>query len=348
MNNKPPLVTILIVNFNGGKVLLECLKSLKKVIYPNFEVVLVDNGSSDDSVVVVEKYKIHNTKYKIQLIKSKSNLGFAGGNNLAYEHAKGKYIVLLNGDTEVEPDWLTELINFIDKTHDGGIFASKVMFFDNKTVFNSAGGLCDLYGFSPLRGTFDKNIGQFDKPDMVFYAHGVAMMIKREVIEKIGFLDEDYFIYHEELDFCWRSWLAGYKTYYVPTAVAYHKLSQRNFYAPEKRAKRQFLVKKNRISTLIKNHKSLSLLIISLFVNLIVSFGEIIVYGIQGDFETPKGTFKAYWWNVMNFKKDWKKRKKVQKLYKADEKYVLQRMKIYPVAFDIFWGLITKKYTLPL
>ncbi len=174
------------------------------------------------------------------------------------------------------------------------------------------------------------------------------MMIRREVIEKIGFLDEDYFIYHEEFDFCWRAWLSGYEVYYVPNAVAYHKLSQRNFYATEKRAKKQFLVKKNRISTLIKNHIGISVLLLSLSVNICISLGEIFYYSFKGDFETPKGTIQAYIWNIKNFRNDWKKRKKVQKLIKVKEGYILKRMKIYPVAFDILWGMIKGKYSLPL
>lgn len=348
MKPKGPFVSILIVNFNGGKVLLECLKSLKKIIYPNFEIVLVDNGSSDGSVDIVKKFKIQNLKCKIKLVESRSNLGFAGGNNLAFKHAKGGYIVLINGDVEVELDWLTELIEFAQETPQAAVFSSKVLFFDNKKIINSAGGICDIYGFSPLRGTFDKDICKYDKPIPVFYAHGAAMMIRREVIEKIGFLDEDYFIYHEEFDFCWRAWLAGYEVYYVPQAVAYHKLKQRNFYALEKRAKRQFLVKKNRISTLIKNHISMPVLVLSLLVNIFISIGEILYYSFKGDFETPKGTFQAYFWNIKNFGNDWKKRKKVQKLIKVKESYILKRMKIYPVAFDILWGMIKGKYSLPL
>ncbi len=340
---KLPLVSILIVNFNGGKVLPDCLTSLRKLTYQNFETIVVDNGSTDNSEKVVEK------KYpEVKLVKASKNLGFSGGNNFAFKQAKGQYVVLLNGDTEVEPDWLSNLVAFAEKTPDGGVFASKVMFFDNKNVFNSAGGLCDLYGFSPLRGTFDKDIGQYDKSDMVFYAHGAAMMVKKALIDKIGFLDEDYFIYHEELDFCWRAWLSGSKVYYVPTAIAYHKLSQRNFYTKDKRVKRQFLVKKNRISTLIKNHKTVSLIVVSILVNLVVSLGETFVYFLNKDFETPKGTLQAYWWNFMNFKKDWQKRKQVQKLYKANPDYVRARMKRFPVAWDIFVGILKGKYSLPL
>jgi len=343
MRKNHPLASVIVQNYNGREVLEKCLFSLGKVLYPNFEVIVFDAASSDGSVEMIKKeYK------KVKLIESHDRVGFAEGNNIAYEHTKGKYIVLLNGDTEVEPDWLSELINFAEKTPQAAVFSSKVLFFDNKKIINSAGGICDMYGFSPLRGTFDKDIGQYDDPVPVFYAHGAAMLIRREVIEKIGFLDEDYFIYHEEFDFCWRAWLAGFEVYFVPQAVVYHKLSQRNFYAPEKRAKRQFLVKKNRISTLIKNHISIPVLLLSLSVNIFISMGEIFYYSFKGDFETPKGTIQAYFWNIKNFKNDWQKRKKIQKLVKVKESYILKRMKIYPVAFDILWGLLTKKYTLPL
>lgn len=343
MKSEAKLVSILIVNYNGFEVLDPCLTSLGKSTYPNFEVIVVDNGSTDGSAEKVEK------KYKeVTLVKAGKNLGFAGGNNLALKSASGKYIVLLNGDTEVEPDWLDRLVKFAEKTPDAGVFASKVLFFDNKKVLNSAGGCCDIYGFSPLRGTFDKDIGQYDKQETVFYAHGAAMMVRRSLIEKIGFLDEDYFIYHEEMDFCWRTWISGSKVYYVPEAVAYHKLSQRNFYAKEKRAKRQFLVKKNRISTLIKNHKSVFLLLISLLANFVVSLGETVLYVLKGDFETPKGTFSAYWWNIKHLSKDLNKRKKIQRLYKAKEKDVLKQMQKVPFAFDILVGIFTGKYSLPL
>ncbi|RJR24503.1 glycosyltransferase family 2 protein [Candidatus Microgenomates bacterium] len=343
MNKKNPLVSVLIVNYNGGAVLDSCLASLKKTDYPNFETIVVDNGSTDESIKMIKK------KYKwVILSEAKKNLGFAAGNNFAYKSSGGEYIALLNGDTEVEPGWLRKLVEFAQKHKDGAAFAAKVLFFDDKKTLNSAGGLCDWYGFSPLRGTFEKDEGQYDSPDMVFYAHGAAMMIRRETIEKIGFFDEDYFIYHEELDFCWRAWIFGYKVYYVPGSVVYHKLKQRNFYAPEKRAQRQFLVKKNRISTLIKNHKSLSLLTASLLVNFIVSLGETVFYLSKGDLQTIKGTFMAYFWNVKHFRKDWKKRKRVQKLYMADEVYILKRMKRFPVAIDIFKGIISGKLSLPL
>lgn len=339
-----PLVSILIVNYNGSEVLAPCLTSLDKSSYPNFEVIVVDNGSTDNSIKIIKK----NHK-KVILVEAGKNLGFASGNNLALESAKGKYILLLNGDTEVEPDWLNELVDFAEKNSDGGVFTPKVLFFEDKHTINSAGGLCDIYGFSPLRGTFEKDNGQYDQPETVFYAHGAAMMARKEVIDKIGFLDDSYFIYHEEFDFCWRTWLSGYKVYYVPVSVVYHKVKKRLFYTKEKLAKRQFLVKKNRIRTLIKNHKNPLLVLLSIFVGILVSFVELFYYiFFKGDLESPKGILQGFWWNIKVLPETLKKRKEVQKLYRVSESEVLKKMKKIPFALDIFIGVFTGKYSLPL
>lgn len=338
-----PLVSILIVNYNGGSVLNKCLESLYKTEYSEFEVVIVDNGSTDESVKLIRKNYKH-----IKLVEAGENLGFAVGNNVSLKYAKGKYVVLLNGDTEVEPDWLNKMVAFAEEHKDGGVFSPKILFFENRKIINSAGGVCDFYGFSPLRGTFEKDSKLFSQPCEVFYAHGAAMMVRKDLFDKIGFLDETYFIYHEEFDFCWRARLYGTKVYYVPESVVYHKLKQRNFYKKEKLAQRQFLVKKNRIRTIIKNHKSLSLVILALFVNLFVSFGEIIYLVFKGDFESPKGIIKAFFWNLKMLPDTLAKRKEVQSLYRVPQSEVLNLMRKTPFALDIFVGIIKGKYTLPL
>lgn len=338
-----PLVSILIVNYNGSEVLTPCLSSLEKSSYPNFEVIVVDNGSTDNSVQMIKK-----DHKKVILVEAGKNLGFASGNNLALESAKGKYVVLLNGDTEVKPDWLSKLVDFAESHEDGGVFTPKILFFGNKDTVNSAGGLCDIYGFSPLRGTFEKDNGQYDKEETVFYAHGAAMMIRKDIIDKIGFLDDSYFIYHEELDFCWRTWIFGYKVYYISKSVVYHKLQKRLFYSKEKLARRQFLVKKNRIRTLIKNHKNPLLVIIAIVVGFFVSLVELFYYIFKGDFESPKGILEGFWWNIKVLPDTLTKRKEVQKLYRVSEKEVLRHMKKTPFALDIFIGVLTGKYSLPL
>lgn len=343
MNRKRQLVSILIVNYNGGDILGSCLDSLKKTSHSNFETIVVDNGSTDGSVEMVKK------KYKwVKLVEAKENLGFASGNNLALRQAQGEYIVLLNGDTEVEQDWLERLVGFAGEHKDGGVFTPKVLFFDDKKVINSAGGLCDIFGFSPLRGTFEKDEGQYDNPETVFYAHGAAMMIRKKLIDEIGFLDDSYFIYHEEMDFCWRTWLYGYKVYYVPQAIVYHKLKKRLFYSKEKLARRQFLVKKNRVRTIVKNHKNPFLILLSLFSNMVISLGEITYYLIKGDFESPKGILEGYWWNIKVLSDTLEERKRIQKFYRVSEEEVLNKINKVPFVFEILFGMLKGKYSLPL
>ncbi len=338
-----PLVSILIVNFNSADLLKCCLESLKKMDYRNIEVIVVDNASTDGSVEIIRKFFP-----AVNLIEAKENLGFTGGNNLALSRATGRYIALLNADTEVEPNWLTHLVDFAEAHEDGGVFASKVLFFDNKKIINSVGGYADIFGFSPLRGSFEIDSGQYDKPDTVFYAHGAAMLIRKSLIDRIGFLDETYFIYHEEFDFCWRAWLSGSKVYCVPAAIAYHKLRGRTFYAKGALARRQFLVKKNRIRTVIKNHKSITLMASSIVFNILVSFGELLFYLLQGDFESPKGNWQAFVWNIRELPETLRERLRVQSLYRVNESTVIKNMSKIPYALRILFGLINGKYKLPL
>lgn len=343
MNDLKPSVSVLIVNYNGGETLDACLTSLEKTAYPNFEIVVADNGSTDNSVLLVEE------KHKaVILVKAGANLGFASGNNLALKSSSGKYIVLLNGDTEVSVDWLDHLVAFAEENPNAGVLTPKVLFFDDKKTINSAGGTCDIYGFSPLRGTFEKDTGQYDKVEKTFYGHGAAMFARRDLIDKIGFLDDTYFIYHEELDFCWRAWLHGFSAYYIPASVVYHKQEKRLFYTKEKLARRQFLVKKNRVRTLIKNHRNPLLVLLSITVCFLISLAELVYYLFKGDFESPKGILEGFWWNLKVLPDTLQKRAEVQRLYRVPEREVLRMLRKKPFAIDIFFGMISGKYSLPL
>lgn len=344
MDTQQPLISILIVNYNGGDVLNDCLNSLERSNYKNLEIIVVDNGSTDGSARLVEE----NHK-EVRLVRSPTNLGFAAGNNLALESAKGKYVTLLNGDTEVEPSWLDHLVGFAESHPEGGAFTPKVLFFGDKDTINSAGGLCDIYGYSPLRGTFEKDRGQFDKTEEVFYSHGAATMIRKDLVDQIGLLDGTYFIYHEELDLCWRVWMFGYKVYYIPESFVYHKLQKRLFYSKGKLAQRHFLLKRNRILTIVKNHKSPLILFISLVVTSVVSLVELLYYLIfRGDTESPKGIIRGFLWNAQHLSEVVQKRREVQKLYRVEEGVVLAHMQKRPFAIDVLLGIISGKYSLPL
>lgn len=216
-----PKVFIVIVNTNGGKHIFDCLDSLKKVIYRPFSVIVVDNNSTDGSREKIEK------RYpRVVLLKNSDNLGFTGANNRGMKYAVEKgaqYVLLLNDDTEVKRDFLSELIKQGEARENVGILGSKIFFASPATEVWFAGGRINRLkctGEHLFDGTND------NKPIYCEFITGCCFCIKREVIEEIGFLNDDLFIYHEDADFCIRAINADFKILYVPSSVLWHKISQ--------------------------------------------------------------------------------------------------------------------------
>lgn len=211
-----PKVAIIILNWNGFNDTVECLNSLKKITYPNYQIIVVDNGSDNN-----EYEKIKN-KFgdDVKLIKNNQNLGFTGGNNTAIEQIlkenNSDYILLLNNDTVVKENFLNELINYAAINKSVGIFGPKI-FYWQKNIIQSMGGIINFY-----LGKV-KNLKHYDKSQVIDYVPGCALLIKTAVIKKIGLLEEKYFAYWEEVDWCVRAKKAGYGVKVVPSAIIWHK-----------------------------------------------------------------------------------------------------------------------------
>jgi GT2 family glycosyltransferase len=218
-----PKVTVIILNWNGKEATSECLDSIRNVRYQNFEVILSDNGSDDGS----QAYFRSNFSW-VNLLENQSNLGFAGGNNAAIRLAlRGKpdYILLLNNDTVTDPLFLSELVHAGEARKEVGILNPKIYFYDDPDMLWYAGGkLSLLRGVARHRGFGQIDSAKFDQPQPVNFITGCAFFIKREVIEKIGLLDEEMFCYGEDADWSLRAIKAGYKGWYVPTAKVWHKI----------------------------------------------------------------------------------------------------------------------------
>ncbi|MEM3062363.1 MAG: glycosyltransferase family 2 protein, partial [Nitrososphaerota archaeon] len=182
------LVSIIILNYNGDSVLLECLESVFSSNYHNFEVIVVDNASSDGSDRLTKKHFP-----QIRLIKNKRNLGYSIGNNIGILEAKGEYIVLLNNDTIVHPDWIKELIAAAQRYPDAAFLQPKILFEGNRRVINSAGNMIHIAGFGLCRGIGEVDNGQYDKEEEIGYASGACVFARRRAIEEIGLLDSTYF-----------------------------------------------------------------------------------------------------------------------------------------------------------
>ena len=217
-----PKVSIIILNWNGKEDTIECLESLRKLDYPNYDVIVVDNGSTDGSCEILKK----NYPY-VKLIENEKNLGVATGYNFGIYQARGEYILLLNNDTVVDGDLLKELVTVLESNPEIGIVGPTMYYYDDpKRIWvGGGGGIYWNKGKTSLLRTNEIDNGEFDEITEVDYIAGCALLTKRELFEEIGYMDTKYFAYWEETDWCVRACKAGYKVLYVPKAKIWHKIS---------------------------------------------------------------------------------------------------------------------------
>ena len=219
-----PNVFIIILNWNGKKDTLECLSSLKKIYYKNYKIVLVDNGSKDDSVKEIKK-----NFPSVEIIKNKKNLGFSEGNNVGIRYAlknEADYVLLLNNDTIVYKDFLKKMIGEAEKNEQIGIIGPKIYYYSKPKILWFSGGMINYKkGLFTHIGQNKKDSKEYSHLGNVDYITGCAMLIKKSVIKSIGLLDPKYFAYFEDIDYCIRAKKAGYGIRLVPEAKIKHKVS---------------------------------------------------------------------------------------------------------------------------
>lgn len=214
------MISVIIPNWNGVRFLRGCLDSLRAQTYRDFEIIVVDNASTDESVPLIER------EYpEVVLVKLARNLGLTGGVNAGIKVAKGEIIALLNNDAEAHPDWLSELKSALDRWPTAGSAASKMLLYDRREIINSAGDFYGVDGMPENRGVWQKDVGQFEREEPVFGGCGGAVAYRRTMLEQIGLFDESLFMYCEDVDLAWRAQLAGWTCIYVPRAIVYHRLS---------------------------------------------------------------------------------------------------------------------------
>ncbi|HEX2638093.1 MAG TPA: glycosyltransferase family 2 protein [Gemmatimonadales bacterium] len=214
-----PTASVVIVNWNGRQLLPECLESVRSQTFRDFEVILVDNGSTDGSVEWVR------AEYpEVRILALPTNQGFCGGNNVGIRAATAEYIVLLNNDTEVEPEWLGELVRHIDGDASIAACDSKILYFDRRDTIWSAGATYTIAGSAEWRGQGRKD-WEITEPAEVFTAVACSAIYARRVLNEIGGLDEDFFAGYEDVDWSFRARLRGYRIVNVPSSRVYHKVS---------------------------------------------------------------------------------------------------------------------------
>ncbi|MBP3286459.1 MAG: glycosyltransferase family 2 protein [Prevotella sp.] len=281
------VLSIITINYNGLKDTCELIESLP-ADDKSLEVIVVDNASTLDEASEIERRFPH-----VTVIRSERNLGFAGGNNLGIKAAHGKYIFFLNNDTLIhQPSSITHLINRLESSKKIGMVSPKIRFTWDQHPIQYA-------GYTPLSpitlrnqsiGFGENDHGQYDTPHPTPYAHGAAMMVKREAIEKASMMPECYFLYYEELDWSEMIRRAGYEIWYEPACTVFHKESQTTGQASPLKT---FYITRNRLLFAKRNIQGVTKYLTYYYLIGVVAMRDLVKYTCQGRMDLSKAVIKG-------------------------------------------------------
>lgn len=278
-------LSIITVNYNGYKDTCELIDSIP--FDDSMEVIVVDNASKENEANHIQK------RYpQVKVIRSGKNLGFAGGNNLGIKAAKGNYLLLINNDTIFKDFSIQPLIDRLDSNVDIGIVCPKIRFIGGTNPIQFA-------GYTPLSkitvrnqsiGFGEEDQGQYDKAHPTPYAHGAAMLIKREALGKVGLIPEDYFLYYEEIDWSMMFTRAGYQIWYDPACTIYHKESQST---GQKSPLRTYYITRNRLLLVKRNWHGIYKWLAYFYLLLIVGPRDLLKFALKGRYDLTKAVYKG-------------------------------------------------------
>jgi hypothetical protein len=314
MADIPAKAAVIIVNYNGKPYIEDCLNSLSRQTYGPYEIILVDNGSQDSSVGLVER-----GFPQVKIIRNAENLGFARANNIGIRYALEKgceYFVFLNYDTVVDEDFLEELVRCVNRNAQAGICQSKIYIYSQDRpgrIINSIGNEAHFLGFGFCGGLGEMDSQEYQRDREITFASGAAMLIRREVLEEIGLFDEDFFLYQEDLDLCMRARLAGWRILLASGSKVHHK------YVFAKNTNRYFYTECNRLPRLFKTYETRTLLV--LLPALLMMEIALLFFALWGGWLGLK--LKAYIEVLRSLGKTLRKRKRLQNMRKVPDKEVL-------------------------
>lgn len=318
---KRPLVSIIILNYNGSKYIANCLNSIFESLYSPFEIIFVDNGSTDDSLSIVNGFEKLTRNQRLIIVRNSSNFGYAKGNNIGAAYAQGEYLVFLNNDTMVEPGWLRELVDAIAGNQEIGAAQSKLLALNhNERVFDSAGDFIDFYCSVFRRAAGERDFGQYETMSEVFSARGACMLVRHSALKEVGGFDPAFILGFEDIDLCWRIRLRGYKIVYVPQAVVFHKGFGTSSYLRKVSRDPQPLL-------MIKNFDTFNLsryLSTYLVITMTAFVLDILLH--RRNLSSALGRFNAIRWVMLNFRSVLAKRYVVQRVIRRVPDSRVKRM----------------------
>ena len=287
-----PVVTIITINYNQTGLTCALLDSLRQVTYPDVEVIVVDNHSREDPTrVISEKYP------EVKLIVSRENLGFAGGNNLGIRASTGDYLMFLNNDTEVNPDFLQPLVALFESNPMAGAASAKILYYNSGETIQYAGStrIDPFTGRSKRIGYMEKDQGQYSAIRETDLVHGAAMMVPRRVIDNVGMMPEFFFLYYEEVDWCESIKKAGHKIFVVPESKVYHKESMS---IGKGSTLKTYYMTRNRVLYMRRNTSGFRKLTWILYFLLFSLPKNAVMYTMRRDIEHAKAFWRGLFWNL--------------------------------------------------
>ena len=327
-------VSIIIPHHNGIEVLSECLDSLFQSTYPNIEVIVVDNGSSDDSV---DWLKTNHSQ--VIVIENDKNLGYAGGCNVGALAASGEYLLFLNNDTIHNPDFVELLADFLDLNFKVAAVQPKILNYFHKDQFDyagGAGGWLDVLGYPFARGRVflecEIDSGQYDKIRPIFWASGTAIMVRKMVFDAVDGFDSVFFAHQEEIDLCWKFHLLEKEVWSIPNAVVFHKNAVT---LPMFSKRKQYLNHRNSLLMVLTNF-SLPLTLYIAPIRFSLEFVAILYSLIYLDLKHFFGILHALFWIFLHPHVIFKRRKLVKKIRKIEDKRILRHMYWGSIVFDYY------------
>ena len=317
-------VSIIIPHWNNVDILSECLNSISSTDYPDFEIIIVDNASNDNSVEWIK------SNYpRVTLIKNDKNYGYAGGCNIGADHANGEYLIFLNNDTIQEKNWISNLVETMNSNSRIAALQPKVLNYYNKKLFDYAGGSggqMDVYCFPFARGrVFAKqeiDEGQYNNKEKCFWSSGTCFMVRKNLFYKAGGFDDTFFAHMEEIDLCWRLYAMGFEVWVDPQATVYHKNA---LTLPMHTHKKHYLNHRNSLLMLFSNYSIKNIFLIGiprLILEIVACFYSILML----DWRHFTAILRSLFWIISHPNVIMKKRKNFSKIRIIEDKKIMENM----------------------
>ena len=320
-------VTIIVLNYNGQKYLEGCFSSLEKLDYPAFDIIMVDDNSTDSSVSFVAQ-----NFPRVRILKNNKNLGACISFNNAVKGVQTELIAKIDNDIIVDKDWLKEMVLALEQDPKIGLVGSKISHYGSGAV-QEFGSNIDRFGYPINYFVLEGITKDQSKIKEVFYVSGCSMLFRKSIFEKVGMLDSRFFIYKDDLDLCWRMKLLGYKVVTNLDSKMYHMsgvveggtsiLDQQRKYHTT--ARKRYFGERNTLRTLLKNYSDLSLVKI-LPIYFLIILAEFFLFTLIGQFKVARAYLSAVWWNIQNLSDTWREHKIIQVMRIKSDRIIVKNM----------------------